>query len=76
MDIFELAKYFFMGTFVLFFAMDALTKKSYKVLFYISLTLAIVFVVLGQSWLVWIKTGAIILVVLLTIKTLVDERKR
>lgn len=68
-----LLKYLFMGVFLLFFIMDVLSRKSYKIFFYTSLTLAIIFLVLGQSWSPLLKTGAIVLVVLLTIKTIVDE---
>lgn len=75
MDLFEVAKYLFMGIFVLFFAMDIFMEKSYKVHYYISITLAIIFVFLGKNWLVWVKASAIILVVLLMIKTLFNERK-
>ncbi|MEK3934585.1 hypothetical protein MKY41_04630 [Sporosarcina sp. FSL W7-1349] len=69
-------KYLCMGVFLLFFAMDVLSKKSYKIHFYTSLTAAIVFLVLGQSWPSVVKISAIVLVVLLTIKTIMDERKR
>ncbi|NYF26064.1 hypothetical protein [Sporosarcina sp. JAI121] len=76
MGLLEIAKYSFMGIFLIFFAMDILSKKPYKIHFYTSLTLAIIFLVLGQSWSIGIKIGFIVLVVLLTIKTITDEKKR
>ncbi|MEC1179134.1 hypothetical protein P9B03_11625 [Metasolibacillus meyeri] len=76
MEILEIAKYTFMGIFLIFFAMDILSKKSYKTHFYVSLTLAIIFLVLGQGWSTGIKMVCIVLVTLLTIKTIVDEKKK
>ncbi|WP_107838530.1 hypothetical protein [Metasolibacillus meyeri] len=76
MEILEIAKYTFMGIFLIFFAMDILSKKSYKTHFYVSLTLAIIFLVLGQDWSTGIKMVCIVLVTLLTIKTIVDEKKK
>ncbi|WP_213136212.1 hypothetical protein [Bacillus sp. FJAT-50079] len=69
-------KYLFMGVFLLFFAMDAISKKTYRIHFYTSLTVAILFLMLEKNWSPVLKIGTIALVVLLTIKTIVDERKR
>lgn len=76
MDILDLAKYLFMGIFIILFVMDILSKKSYKVHYYVALTVAIVLLVVGESWSMTIKGGAITIVILLTLKTIMDESKK
>lgn len=71
-----LLKYLFMGVFLLFFVLDIKSKKSYKIHSYISVTVAIVFSVLGWHWSTGYKVGFITLLVLLTVKTIIDERKK
>jgi len=71
-----LLKYLFMGIFIIFFVMDILSKKSYKIHYYISITIAVFFTVLRWQWATGYKVGFIALFVLLTVKTIVDERKR
>ena len=76
MDILDLAKYLFMGIFIILFVMDILSKKSYKVHYYVALTVAIVLLVVGENWSMTIKGGAITIVILLTLKTIMDESKK
>ncbi|MFD1927667.1 hypothetical protein ACFSFY_06255 [Sporosarcina siberiensis] len=71
-----LLKYLFMGIFIIFFVMDLKSKTSYKIHYYISLTVAIIFATLGWNWTIEFKIGFIILIVLLTLKTIFDEKKR
>lgn len=72
----ELLKFLFTGIFIIFFVMDIKSKKSYKIHYYISLTVAILFATLGWNWTTEFKIGFIILLVLLTLKTIFDEKKR
>lgn len=76
MGMLEIAKYSFMGIFLLYFALDIFSEKSYRIQSYASLTMAIIFLVLGQSWSTAIKIGFLVLVGILTIKTITDEKKR
>jgi predicted branched-subunit amino acid permease len=76
MEFLDVAKYLFMGIFIILFVMDILTKKSYKIHYYVALTVAIVFLVVAENWSMTLKVGAIAIVILLTLKTIVDERKK
>ena len=72
---FGLIKYRFMGIFVVFFVMDIKSKKSFKTHYCVSITIAIIFSVIGWQWSMGFKVGFIALVVLLTVKTIIDEKK-
>ncbi len=71
-----LTKYLFMGIFAVFFVMDIASKKSYKIHCYVSITIAIVFSVIGWQWATGFKVGFIALFVLVAVKTIADEKKR
>jgi len=73
---FEVLKYSFMGIFIIFFVMDIVSKKSYKIHYYIAITVAVIFTALLWNWSIGFKVGFIALFVLLTVKTIFDERKR
>lgn len=75
MSILEIAKYLFMGIFILFFIMDIVSKKSYKIHYFTSITIAVAFTVLVKDWSTEIKIGFITLFILLTMKTIIDEKK-
>lgn len=74
MSVLEIAKYLFMGIFILFFIMDIVSEKSYKIHYFISITMAVAFTVLVKNWFTDSKVGFIALFVLLTEKTVIDEK--
>lgn len=74
--IFGSIKYLFMGIFIVFFVKDIKSKKSFKTHYSLSITIAIIFSVIGWQWSMGFKVGFIALVVLLTVKTIIDEKKR
>lgn len=75
-NVFEVLKYSFMGIFIIFFVMDIVSKRSYKIHYFIAITAAVIFTALLWNSSIGIKVGFISLFALLTVKTIFDERKR
>lgn len=73
---FEVLKYSFMGIFIIYFIMDIVSKRSYKIHYYIAITGAVIFTALLWNWSIGFKVGFISLFILLTVKTIFDERRR
>ena len=74
--IFEVLKYLFMGVFIVFFIMDIVSKKSYKIQYYVAITVVVIFTALTWDWSLGFRIGFIALFVLLTIKTIFDESRK
>jgi len=74
--VFAVLQYLFMGIFIIFFVMDIASEKPYKTYYYIAITIAVTFTILLRDWSIVFKVGFIALFVLLTVKTIFDERIR
>lgn len=66
----------FMGLFIVLFVVDIFSKKSYKIQYYVAITLGVVFSAVIWEWPIAVKVGFIALYVILAVKTISDVRKR
>ncbi|CAM3248935.1 hypothetical protein FITA111629_12570 [Filibacter tadaridae] len=76
MDIFDILKYLFFSLFLFFFIIDIRSKKSYMTHSYIALMLAVLFMLIGEDWSIWVKLVFAAFIVTLTGKTIFDGRKK
>lgn len=74
--VFEVLKYLFMGVFIVFFVMDIVSKKSYKIQYYVAITLAVIFTALTWDWSLGFRIGFVALFIILTVKTIFDKRRK
>lgn len=74
--VYDVLKYLFMGVFIVFFVMDIVSKRSYKIQYYVAITIAVIFTALSWDWSIGFRIGFIALFAILTIKTIFDEKKR
>lgn len=74
--VYEVLKFLFMGIFIIFFVMDIVSKRSYKIQYYVAISIVVTFTVLSWERSIGFKIGFITLYVIFAIKLIFDEKKR
>ncbi|PIC67615.1 hypothetical protein CSV71_10480 [Sporosarcina sp. P21c] len=73
--LFEVLRNIFMILFIMFFVIDVFSKRSYKVLYHIALTVGVTFSTFIWNWSIGFKVGFIALFLIVAVKTISDVRK-
>lgn len=74
--LFEVLRNIFMILFIMFFVIDVFSKRSYKVLYHIALTIGVILSAFIWNWAIGFKVGFIALFLIVAVKTISDVRKR